>query len=375
MDKKKFDEIMDRWVAHEMESVHEIEPRPEVYRKLEEKKKKPRFTLFTWPVRLAAAGIAAALIILVIVMEPPKEAGPFVGLRKGTAAELAEEEKGRDKMQVLGEVDKKEEGRPERAGKDKEAEEEDEASEGKLEEEPKKTLREEPTVVAMTAVVDKKAEKSGKETLTQPEESAVKPRKEAEPEAGKKDVANEVKRSRIAAAAPAAPAVKEQIVQERIEFQYQPKGSESIEGLDVYSPQDEVSSLLSEDNYRLLFQFPQERYVYVFQVGTDTRIVRLFPNTEFHPEQNPLQAGKTIIVPMPPNWFYVEEDSWGEVLIYVVTSAVPLEDWDEIYAKYFRSAGGREKEKLAAGLLDKFEQNRQQQESRISVKVFRFNIH
>jgi cytoskeletal protein RodZ len=375
MDKKKFDEIMDRWVAHEMESVPEIEPRPEVYRKLEEKKNEPRFGLFTWPVRLAAAGIAAALIILVIVMEPPKEAGPFVGLRKGAVAEPAEEEKGRDKMQVLGDVEKKEEERPERAGKDKEAEEADEAKEGKLEEEPKKTLREEPAVVAMTAVVDKKAEESGKEAVAQPQESAVKPRKEAEPEAGKKDVANEVKRSRIVAAAPAAPAFKKQFVEEGFLFQYQPKDSQYILSLDASSPQDEIIALSSEDNYRLIIELPQERYVYVFQVGTDTRLVRLFPNTDFHSEKNPLQAGKTIIVPMPPNWFYAEKDSWGEVLIYVVTSAGPLEDWDEIYAEYFRSAGGREKEKIAAGLLDKFEQNRQKPESQISVKVFRFHIH
>lgn len=371
MDKKKFDEIMDKWVAHEMESVPEIEPRPEVYRKLEEKRKKPRFGMFTWPVRLAAAGIAAALIVLVIVMQPPKEGGPFVGLRKGTAAEPAEEEEQRDRFQVLEESEKEE--LREETGEVKKTEVEEMVAEGKKQEKAKKTLKEEVTLVAQTAVTDVKSGEADKEGITQPGESSAKPRKEAEPETGKKDAANEVKRSRIAAAAPAAPALKKQVVEEDFRFQYQPKGSQSIQSLDASSPQDEIVSLSSEDNYRLSLRLPEERYVYVFQAGAEDRIVRLFPNPEYNPDQNPVQPGKAIVIPLPPNWFYVEEES-GEVLIYLVSSAGPLEDWDEIYAEYSRSAGGRERERMAAGLLDKIEQNRQKPENQISVKVFRFNI-
>ncbi len=364
MDKKKFDEIMDQWAAHEMEAVPEIKPRPEVYRKLEEKRKKPRFTLFTWPVRLAAAGIAAVLIILVIVMQPPKEMGSLVGLRKGTVAEPAAEEEKGDRFQAPGESDQEE--RKEETGEAKKTEVTDKAGEGKQEEKAEKTLKEEVTIVAQTAVKDK-------ETFTRPEESSAKPREEKEPEEGKKDVANEVKRSRIAVAAPAAPALKKQVVEEGFQFQVQPKGSQSIQSLDAASIQDEVISLSSEDNYRLVIELPEERYVYVFQAGVDATVLRLFPNADYNPAQNPVQAGKTVFIPLQPNWFYVEKDS-GEIQIFVVTSAGPLEDWDEIYAEYSRSSAGREKKKLAAGLLDKMEQIELKPEAQISVKVFRFLI-
>jgi len=175
----------------------------------------------------------------------------------------------------------------------------------------------------------------------------------------KKDVKSEMKRSQIAAA---APAVSLQIVPELIEFQYQPKGSEAIERLDISAPQDEIMSLSSEDNYRLILQLPLERYVYVFQVGADEQLIRLFPNREYNPVQNPLQAGKTIIIPLPPNWFYVEKDT-GEVLIYVVASAVPLQDWDKM------------DEKNATKLLDQIEKDKRKSEDQISIRVFKFNVH
>jgi hypothetical protein len=58
----------------------------------------------------------------------------------------------------------------------------------------------------------------------------------------------------------------------------------------------------------------------------------------------------------------VEKDT-GEVLIYVVTSAVPLQDWDEIYAK------------ITSGLLDQMEQDKRKPEDQVSIRVFKFNVH
>ena len=315
MDKKKFDKIMDDWAAYEIEAAPDLKPRPEVYQKLEEKKKKPRFALFSWPVRLAAAGIAAALIILVIVMQPPKEMGPFVGLRKGTVAERAGKGEIEDRMQVLGEAETEEQ--VEEVIEPEKAKRIEKEEEGKKEERVKITEYAEPA--AKTKIVEKmeKVKEADREAIVQPKEVAARPRMGVKPE--KKDVKSEVKRSQIAAVAPAAPA---QIVPELIEFQYQPKGSEAIERLDISVPQDEIIFLSSEDNYRLILQLPQEHYVYVFQVEADKQLTRLFPNTEYNPEQNPLQAGIMIIIPLPPNWFYVEKAK-GEVLIYVVTSAEP----------------------------------------------------
>ncbi len=377
MDKKKFDEVMDRWAAHEMESAPDLEPSPEVYRRLEEKRKKPRFVLFSWPVRLAAAGIAAALIALVIVMQPPKEAGPFVGLRKRVVAEKPGRGESQDRMQVMAESEEEE--RQEVAEKEAGVTKTDKSATGKQEEKAKETPAEEPaiaeeipvTVVAQSPVMDKKAKETDKEALQKPEEFAAKPGKVEEPE--KKDVGNEVKRSRIAAAAPAAPILKEQIVGERIQFQVQPEGSESIEDFDASLVQDEVIALSSEDNYRLLIELPEERFVYVIQAGADAKILRLFPNVDYNPAKNPLPAGEKIVVPLPPNWFYVEEDR-GEMSVYVVTSAEPLQAWDEAYTDYSLSKGKTEREKVAADLLAKLEKIREDPGEQVSVKIFRFNV-
>jgi hypothetical protein len=367
MDKKKFDEIMDEWAAQAMDAAPDLEPSPEVYQKLEEKKKKPRFALFSWPVRMAAAGIAAALIILVIVMQPPKEAGPFVGLRKGTVIGKAELRESRDRMQVLGEEEKEEP--PEKAGKVERAKIQKKVEEGAKEEGIEKTEHEKPPAKLKIKEKMEIADEADKEAVVQPKEVAARPRMEKKPE--KKETGNEVKKSQIAAAAPAAPA---QILSERIEFQYQPKGSEAIEMLDIGSPREEIIPLSSEDNYRLTLLLPQERYVYVYQAGVDKQIIQLFPNAEFSPAQNPLQAGKTIIIPLPPNWFYVEKDS-GEVQIYVVTSPAPLNNWDEIYAEYSRSAKATERKIIATGLLDRIEKDKQSLESQVSVRVFKFTVH
>lgn len=361
MDKSKFDKIMDDWVAREMEAAPDLTPSPEVYKKLE--KKKPRFALFSWPVRLAAAGIAAALIILVIVLQPPKEVGPLVGLRKGSVTESAGKVGREDKMQILGEEERDElqedAAKPGRAKVSESAEERIKG--GKAEKERHK----EPPAETKTIAKKEMAEETDKEAFVQTKEVATRARIELTPE--KKKVESGAKRSRLIAAAPAV------AVSERIEFQYQPKGSEVIEGVDMSLPKDETISLSSEDNYRLRLQLPQKRYVYVYQVGAAKQIVRLFPNIEYNPSQNPLEAGKTIIIPVPPNWFYVGKDA-GEVLIYVVTSAEPLQEWDDKYVGYTRSENKAERNEFAAGLLDQIEQDKRKPGDQISVKVFRFDV-
>ena len=90
MDEEKFKQLMEKWASHEMNTAPEIHPTAEVYQKLKDREKKPGFVLISWPVRWAAAGIAAAVIILFIVLQPSEERGPLVGLRRGFVAEKAE---------------------------------------------------------------------------------------------------------------------------------------------------------------------------------------------------------------------------------------------------------------------------------------------
>jgi hypothetical protein len=102
MDKKKFDDLMDEWASHEMKVAPEISPTEKVYQRLKDRQKKSRFTLIPWPIRWAAAGLAAAVIILFIVLKPSEEIGPLVGLRKGFVGEKG---KGVEKAQVLNETE------------------------------------------------------------------------------------------------------------------------------------------------------------------------------------------------------------------------------------------------------------------------------
>jgi hypothetical protein len=92
---------------------------------------------------------------------------------------------------------------------------------------------------------------------------------------------------------------------------------------------------------------------------------------EYSPAQNPLQSGETVTIPLPPNWFYVEKDA-GEVLIYVVTSAEPLLDWDELYEDYARTTGLKNKREISEKMLDLIEVEKQSPEDRVSVRMFRF---
>jgi hypothetical protein len=189
---------------------------------------------------------------------------------------------------------------------------EDEVREKGLEK--KDTVAEEPP--AKTRIEEKletveRPKEADKEGLVQSRAVAARPRLEKAPE--KKEDKSQMKRSQIATVAAAAPVQK---IPARIEFQYQPKGSEAITKLDFTSAQEETISLSSDDNYRLILQLPQERYVYVYQVKDQKQLVRLFPNAEYYPAQNPLQAGKRITIPLPPNWFYVGKEAGRRVFMW-----------------------------------------------------------
>jgi cytoskeletal protein RodZ len=376
MDKKKFGKIMDQWIAHEMEDAPDLKPSPEVYRRLEEKKRKPRFAMFSWPIRLAAAGIAAALIILVIVIEPPKEVEPLLGLREGAVTDVAKKTEAEDRMQALGEAEM-EELEPEEQAKDVPKPETAKMKKKVKDEvtgkgpEKKEYVAEEPPVkteIAEKLETVERPKEADKEDLVQSKAVAARLRLEKAPE--KKEAKDQLERSQIATVAAAAPAQK---ISERIEFQYHPKGSEAITKLDFTSTQEETISLTSDDNYRLVIQLPQEQYVYVYQVKDEKQLVRLFPNAGYNPAQNPLQAGKKIIIPSPPNWFYVGNET-GEARVYMVTSPTPLIDWERNYVEYSQAGSARLKRDISAKFLDLVNEEKQDPEDQISIRVFNLII-
>jgi cytoskeletal protein RodZ len=370
MDKKKFDKIMDQWAAHEMEAAPDLSPNQEVYRKLEEKKKKPRFSLFSWPVRVVAVGIAAALIALVIIVEPPKEVEPLLGLKETTVADVEEKEEAADRIQFLEEEERAIEAQ---AGKETGKETKEKVGEvsksdpaklrKKVQEdmkteafEKKPSVAETPPVKSRMNEIAEKTKEADKEVLVQPLEVVARQRKEEEPET--KDVKRALKRSPVAAVAAAAPA---QVESQKIQFQLQAEGTKAIKGWDIDSLQDEILSLSSEDNYRLQLIVAEESYVYVLQTSAEDRTEQLFPNPVYSPMKNPLQAGKISHIPLSPNWFFVEKEE-GEMRLYVIASDKPIHDWDDVETK------------IKSGWLGRLEENRTKQKDRISIQVLKFNI-
>jgi len=294
MDKKKFDELMDKWASHEMNSAPEINPTAEVYQRLKDRQKKPRFTVFSWPVRWAAAGIAAAVIILFIVLQPAEEIVPLVGLRKGFIGEKGE---GTERAQVLNEIEV-------------------------------------------------------------PREEEV-PRVAQAPRTAAKEMAKREKKS--------------QVVSEQYVFQYQRPDTQAVEELDIKVPQDKIITLSTEDNYRFVLELAQEAYVYIYLIGDDQSLIRLFPNSEYQPAQNPLQPGKTYIIPAPPNWFFVQETE-GEVKLYVVASDRPQPDWDELYAQYEGMDKKKGKREILSQQTDAFKSIEKTPEKEARMFTIRFQI-
>ncbi len=82
MDDKKFENILDEWMSHEIQKVPELRPREEMYKRIKEKQRKPRWIRFSKPLTWTAVGAAAAVIILMVIFYPGQE-GPAIGLRKG----------------------------------------------------------------------------------------------------------------------------------------------------------------------------------------------------------------------------------------------------------------------------------------------------
>jgi len=76
-------------------------------------------------------------------------------------------------------------------------------------------------------------------------------------------------------------------------LQFQKQGSQVVEAIDLQNPPEEMLTLTSADNYRLLLELAKERHVYVFQLTSSGLLVQLFPNEAYSVVENPLQSGQT----------------------------------------------------------------------------------
>jgi len=137
-------------------------------------------------------------------------------------------------------------------------------------------------------------------------------------------------------------------------FHFQTHDSRFVEGVDLQAPPEETVTLTSADNYRLLIEPAEDRYVYVFQLTSSDVLVKLFPNETYSSVQNPLHQGQTYPLPSKSNWFYLD-DTEGEERLYVIASAGPRQDLEDLYARYSQADDASNKQELLAGLRKQVE--------------------
>lgn len=267
MDDEKFEEIMDKWTSHEIESAPQLRPKEEMYRKIQAKQRKPIFPLrFRW----VMAGVAIASIIMLIMVHPVifrvKES-PFIGQREGFPSEKGSTVRG---------------------------------SHGK----------------------------------------------------GPK---------------------KGSIFFKQLMFQYQKRGSRIVQGVDIRVPLEETITLSSDDNYRLFFQPIGNWHIYIYQVGSSDNLIQLFPNNMYSSVQNPLQQGQKYYLPSKPNWLYLAGQNTGKEQLYIITSAKPLQDWEDLYTQYEKTDTSQDKQELHSQLLKEIKAVEEESGEEVVKWMFPFN--
>ncbi len=91
----------------------------------------------------------------------------------------------------------------------------------------------------------------------------------------------------------------------------------------AFEPLSNGSVLRSGEHYKLLFEAPESAYVYIYQVDSAHKIVRLFPSDLFQgadPENsNPVKAGVKYFVPGEYQSFVLDNQVGKETIYFVVT--------------------------------------------------------
>ena len=274
MDEKHFEKIMDEWLSHEIDASSELIPREEMYRKIEEKRKRSRKWLIG-PLGWTIAATAATAVLLFVIFLPdfsrrsvPLEA-PAAVLKEGNVA---------DEMAV-------------------------------------------PRARMGAAEMEKSEEMKLAGAFNQ------------------------------------------------LFFQQQNIADRSIVGVDIQAQREKNVDVTPADNYRLQVQLNQERYVYVFQLGSDQSLTRLFPNAVTNVEQNPLQGGPLYNFPSPPNWMAVNEETEGGT-IYVIAADRPQQNWDLLYDQYNNLRRETKRQEIVKQFLDELESMSNRQEAGIEVQKF-----
>lgn len=86
-------------------------------------------------------------------------------------------------------------------------------------------------------------------------------------------------------------------------------------------PVREGMVLTSNDNYSIYFRPKRRSYVYIIQVDSANKAVRLFPSEEFGTARNPVEGGKEYWLPNDKGFFYLDNNPGREELFIFATAS------------------------------------------------------
>jgi hypothetical protein len=98
--------------------------------------------------------------------------------------------------------------------------------------------------------------------------------------------------------------------------------------------------------------------------------LKFFPNDSF---QNLLQQGQNYRFPLEPNWFHLDSNK-GEERIFIIASAQPRPDFENLYKKY-ESAEESKKQEILSHLLKEFQNIRKEAVEEAFQWIFVFKNH
>lgn len=94
---------------------------------------------------------------------------------------------------------------------------------------------------------------------------------------------------------------------------------------------NEGESLRPTDGFGVFVKPEGMSYIYIWQTDSSGEVFRIFPNADFHPQGNPVPAGKQVWLPSVRNqrqWFHLDQNP-GEEEIVIVASKEALPDLED----------------------------------------------
>ncbi len=94
---------------------------------------------------------------------------------------------------------------------------------------------------------------------------------------------------------------------------------------------NEGDPLRPADNFAVVVKPEGMSYIYIWQTDSSGEVFRVFPNSDFHPQGNPVPAGKQVWLPWLKNqrqWFHLDQNP-GEEEIVIVAASGTLQELEE----------------------------------------------